>query len=224
MKKGVLIAAVALLPLAAGAQTGVPVRPPPANAGAGGIAVLGQGSVRFAVRTLRFMAYARGNVEESSVLAAMRAAGIDDPSLGPAGPQFGPNQPVVARGTVRDLTRPKLERLGQAAADYIRAHPGTALDNVNFSAPLDQCPPHEQEARARAIADARRKAEAIASLTGIVLGAVASVNEQGGCPADQDGFSPALQLDLTTFTAAVVVNEYVTFTVLPGSGGLRRPL
>ena len=55
-----------------------------------------------------------------------------------------------------------------------------------FSARLDDCAQPEQTARAAAFADARRKADAIAALAGVSIDGVATVNENGGCPATVD--------------------------------------
>ena len=34
------------------------------------------------------------------------------------------------RGTIRDVTNAKLDRIGLAGAEFVRAHPGVALDGV----------------------------------------------------------------------------------------------
>src|ERR1700736_1264458 len=107
MNKGVIVLVLALLPLAASAQAPIPsIRPPTAQSGPLGIYVTGQGAVRYPVKSLRFNAYTRGNVDEASVLAAMRAAGVDDPTVGPAQSVVGPNTPILVRGTLRDVSRP----------------------------------------------------------------------------------------------------------------------
>jgi hypothetical protein len=165
-----------------------------------------------------FFAQTRGNADEPAVLAAMRAAGIDDPVIGPAGSQINNSPQTMLRGTVRDVTRAKLDRIAHAGLAYVLAHPGTAVDNVNFFAVADGCAQHEQEARVAAIADARRKAQALAALADVALDGIATVNENGGCPATGDvpmqGYGPSgLPLDLGTLTATISITENVTFAI-----------
>lgn len=227
MLKRIAVLGIVLLPLVASAQ--VPV--PPRNFGgalsaATGITVQGHGAVRFPVKDVQFIAQAHGDADDAAVLAALRAAGVENPVIGPTGPQLYANASTTLRGTVRDATRAKLESLGRAAGAYMLAHPGTRLDNVSFSVPNDACAPHEQGARSAAIADARRKAQALAALTGVTVEGVAAVSEFGGCPGPAENFQgPQGQLDLGTLTSTVVVTENVTFTTAPASGSQpRRPL
>ena len=227
MLKRIAVLGIVLLPLAASAQ--VPVTPrniPGALSGAAGITVQGRGAVRFPVKDVQFIAQAHGDADEAAVLAALRAAGVENPAIGPAGPQLYANASTTLRGTVRDVSRAKLESLGRAAAAYMLAHPGTRLDGVNFSVPNEACAPHEQEARAAAVADARRKAQSLAALTGMTVEGVAAVSEFGGCPGPTENFQgPQGQLDLGTLTSTVVITENVTFVTAPASGSLpRRPL
>jgi hypothetical protein len=221
----------ALMPLAASAQApaglqrigpGVPGAP-----GAGGITVQARAVVRYPVKTLSFLANTRGNADEPAVIAAMRAAGIDDPVIGPMGSQMNNGTQAMARGVIHDVTRAKLDRIGLAAAAYMAAHPGTTVDNVSFYAVTDDCAAREQAARAAALADARRKAEAIAALAGVALDGVAAVNESGGCPAAGDSPLPPFAqggspFDLATLTASVSVVENVTFAIVPGAATARR--
>jgi hypothetical protein len=223
MKKRLAVLAMVLLPLAASAQA-----PPlaPRVPTAGGITVAGYGSVRVAVKTVQFTGQARGVADEANALAALRAAGIDDPSIGPAGPRISSGTPVLVRGTIRDVTAAKLQRIENAATAYMAAHPGATVDNVTFSPRLDDCAQSEQTARAAALADARRKADAIAALAGVAIDGVASVNETGGCPAAPDsgysfGGGPGA-FDLGTLTSTIIVYEYVTFAISPNAGPTRR--
>jgi uncharacterized protein YggE len=227
MTKRFAILALALLPLAASAQA-PPTRLPPASAGTtgtAGIAVAGTGTVRFTVKTVSFVAYVRGPADEAGALAAMRAAGIDDPVIGPVGSNVSFNGPGVTsvRGTVRDVTPAKLERIGQAAASYMRAHPGSAVDNVNFIPRLDDCNVHEEAARKAALAEARRKAQAIADLAGVTIEGVLSVAENGGCPGPSDGpFVNGGPFDISTLSTTISVYENVTFSIVQGGNNVRR--
>ena len=230
MLKRSAVFVLALLPLAAGAQPVPNARLAQAASGTQGITVQGRGLVRFAVKTIGFVAQTRGNADESSVLAAMRAAGIDDPAIGPVGAQLNAGSQPMLRGTIRDVSRAKLERIALAAADYMRTHPGSTVEGVSAFATAESCAPHEQEARAAAIADAHRKAQAIAALAGVSLEGIAAVNEVGGCPVTGDnpmqGYAPyGVPLDLTTLTASVSITETVLFaTSAPPPPARRRTL
>ena len=218
MKKRLAVLALVLLPLAASAQG-----PPMRSLSPGGITVQGYGSVRAAVKTVQLIAQVRGVVDETGALAALRAAGVEDPVIGPNGPRIGSGTQVLVRGTIRGVTRAKLDHIGEAAVAYMAAHPGTSLDNVAFTARLDDCAPFEQTARAAAFAEARRKADAIAALAGVSIDGVATVTENGGCPATTDsGYGGQGQLDIGALTTTIVVNEYVTFAISPGTPSTRR--
>jgi uncharacterized protein YggE len=219
MKTRLAVLAVVLLPLAASAQGPALPRLP----GAGGITVQGAGSVRIPVKTLQLIAQVRGVVDETGALAALRAAGVEDPVIGPNGSRIGSGTQVLVRGIIRGVTRAKLDHIGEAAVAYMAAHPGASLDNVSFAPRLDDCAPSEQTARVAAFADARRKADAIAALAGVSIDGVATVNENGGCPATTDsGYGGQGQLDIGALTTTIVVNEYITYAISPGTPSTRR--
>lgn len=227
MLKRCAVLVLALLPLAASAQTIPSVRSAPGAAGPQGISVQGRGSARFPVKTVTFVAFTRGNADEAAVLSAMRAAGIDDPTIGVPGSQINNGGQMMVRGTIRDVTRAKLDRIARAASAYVLAHPGATVDNVNFSAAAEDCAQYEQTARTAAFADARRRAEAIAALAGVTLEGVAAVSEIGGCPlpvesAVQPFAQGAVPFDLSTLTATISVNESITFAITPAPAPARR--
>ena len=219
MKTRLAILAMILLPLAASAQGA----PAPRGSGAVGISVQGVGSVRVPVKTVQLTAQVRGVVDETSALAALRAAGVDDPVLGTNGPRIGSGTQMLVRGTIHGVTRAKLDHIGEAAVAYMAAHPGTTVDNVMFSARLDDCAQPEQAARAAALADARRKADAIAAATGVSIDGVATVTENGGCPATgESGYGGQGQLDIGALMSTIVVYEYVSYAISPGTASSRR--
>jgi hypothetical protein len=209
MIKRVAILVFALLPVGASAQAlPVPVRTgPPA-----GITVVGHGT--------------RGDVDDAAVLAALRAAGVVDPSIGPAGASVSSNAGTVLRGTITAVTREKLDRIAHAAADFVHQHPGSSVDNVTFAPRLDDCSKPEQAARTAALADARRKAQAIAALSGLSIGGIDAISETGGCPALPDGppAGPGLPFDLATLTTMIAVYDTVTYAIAPPNGARRRTL
>ncbi len=225
MTKRLAVLALALLPVGASAQ-GVPrtIALPGVRAQPAGITVQGHGTSRIAVKTLQFFAMTRGNAEEGPVLAAMRAAGIVDPSVGPAGSSISSNQPAMLRGTIPGATHEKLDRIAKAAADYLHQHPGASIDNVNFVPRIDDCDAVEQTARTAAFADARRRAQAIASLAGLSIDGVEAVNETGGCPvvSDAQPFGQNVPFDLGTLSATISVFDTITFSTTPVVPGARR--
>jgi len=85
MKMRLAVLAIVLLPLTAGAQGG----PVPRVAGPGGITVQGYGFVRVAAKTVQLTAQVRGMIDEANALAALRAAGVEDPVIGPNGSRIG---------------------------------------------------------------------------------------------------------------------------------------
>ena len=222
MKKRLAVLALVLLPLAASAQA--PMAPPFRVPGtAGGISVIGHGAVTVAVKNVQFTAQVRGLPDEAGALAAMRAAGIDDALVGPSGPQISNGNQALLRGTIRGVTRAKLDRIGEAAGNYVRAHPGSSVDNVVFNALLDDCAASEQVARAAAMADARRKADAVAALAGVSIDGVAAVSENGGCPiVSQNRYGGQGEFDVGMLTSTIALYENVTFAITPGAASTRR--
>jgi hypothetical protein len=220
MKIRLAVLAMVLLPLTASAQAPIPFRVPDT---AGGITVTGFGFARIAVKTVKFSAQVRGFPDEAGALAAMRAAGIEEPLIGPSGPILPSGNQTLLRGTVRDVTRAKLDRLGEAAAAYVRAHPGSSVDSVYFQPLLDDCAAHEQAARTAALAEARRKADAIAALAKVSIDGVAAVTENGGCPLSIDrGNGSQIEFDIGSLTATISVYDNVTFAISPGAASTRR--
>jgi uncharacterized protein YggE len=234
MKKRLAALAVLLLlppPMSAGAQPGpfqsMPIAAPVRRADSGtaaGITVSGFGRATVPVTTVRFVAFVRGNADEAGAIAAMRAAGIDEPAVGSPGNQlfFGSNDNgrSMLRGTVRNVTQAKLIAIGRAAESYVRAHPGSAVENVQFFGRLDDCPAAEQNARTMAIADARRRAGAIASALAVAVGSPVDVTENGGCNNTGDGGE--VPIDVSTLTSTLSLNVRITYGIAPPADGARR--
>jgi uncharacterized protein YggE len=235
LRPALLAMPLLLLPLSAGAQTpqsypqALPqvVRRPDAGT-ATGITVNGSGRVTIPVTTVRFVAIVRGTPDEAGALAAMRAAGIDDAAIGPPGNQFffgGPpsdNARTQLRGTVRNVTQAKLIAIGRAAEAYVRAHPGSAVENVQFFGRLDDCAAAEQRARSAAVADARRRADAIASALQLAVDRPVDVSENGGCSNAGEGND--VPIDIGTLTSNVFISERITYGIAPADGARRRTL
>jgi Protein of unknown function (DUF541) len=226
MRKLVLGLALALVPSVADAQIGVP-RPvpqmdaPPSQGG--GISVTGSAQQRLAVRELRFIAYAHGPSDERGVLDAMRGAGIVDASVGSPLGGFGSGNTAVLRGTIREVSKAKLDAIAMAAAAYVRAHPGASIDNAQFFASSADCAKMEDSARIAALGEARRRADAIAAATKLNVGSVIRVAENGGCLPWSDG-PGGPQVDAASLTATLTVTEFVTYAIVQPDGSRRRPL
>jgi hypothetical protein len=218
-----LAAALVLAPVPGGAHPRVA---PPTVGIPPGITVTGRAVVRATVKTVQFTAMARGALDEATVLSALRTAGIEDPLIGPTGGQLflSNNGPTTLRGTIHDVSRAKLDGIERAAAAFIVAHPGVALDNVQFTARPDDCDAVEQGARTAALGDAHRKAQAIAGSAGVALGEPLAVAESGGCPlaGDQIGQQNGPgAFDLGALTVSIAVTETVTYAIDP-AGSTRR--
>lgn len=230
MKPHIIALTLAALPLAASAQTIVPpmqttvIGPPGSGAERiAGISVSGRAAAQTPVHDVTFLAYARGIVDAETALAALRAAGVENPTIGPPDGMLMTNAPTLVRGTVRNVSTAKLEALQKAALAFAAAHPGVAVDNVRFFARLDDCARVEEQARSAAFAEARRRAQSIASLAGAALGPVIAVSENGGC-SQQDPGSVGMPINIAALTTSLTMFENVTFAIVPANSGKRRPL
>lgn len=232
MKPHFAALALAVLPVAASAQVPVPVMPAmrmpiissPGGERVAGISVSGRATVQAPVHDVTLAAYARGVYDTSAALAAMRAAGVDDAGVGPANGMLNVNSPTLLRGTIRNATESKLEALQRAALQFAAAHPGVTIDNVRFAGRLADCEPFESQARSAAFGDARRRAQAIATLAGGTLGPILAVNENGTCQLPTNPNGPEMPLDLSTMTTPISVFENITFALIPNNAPKRRPL
>jgi hypothetical protein len=177
-----------------------------------GVTVTGSASQRFPVQTVQITAFGHGAVNEGDVIAAMRAAGLEGPSVSPAGLSFPNRGQFVLRGTINAVTPAKLDAIAVAAAAFVQAHPNVGIDNVQMQAPLEGCPALEDAIRVRAFAEARRRAEALARDAGVVLGDPKALIQGGGCPMNGAELG-GVPVDPTTFTAAMTVSVTVTFAL-----------
>jgi uncharacterized protein YggE len=135
-------------------------------------------------------ALAANTTAMKSVVAALREAGIADKDIQTDNfsvqPQYdyGDNQAPKLRGyevqntvsfTLRDLLTlgAILDKLVRAGANQIS---GISFDIADPAGALD-------EARKRAVADAKHKAQIYASAGGIVLGPIVSLSEEAGAPS-----------------------------------------
>jgi uncharacterized protein YggE len=219
MKRLLAAALAAIVPVAANAQAGPPPRP------VAGITVLGHGAATMPVRDLAFVAIVRGNVDDADVVAMLRGAGVEHPTAGIETAQFNANTPTVVRGVVHDVSAARLEQLAKTAGAFVRAHSGATIDSIRFVPQLSGCDAVEESARVVALAQARRRAAALAAASGAGLGAVVRVSEAGGCPSSDENRAPYLAspdwFAMATLTATVSLYETVTFAITPGQRGSR---
>lgn len=192
-----LLAAVVALPLVA---YGLPARaetaPPPAR-----ITVTGEGRVDAApdLATISLGvtteaksaagALAANSTAMAAVLERLRAAGIAERDLQTSGLSVNPvwtgydqsgRKPEIAgfqAANVLSVRVRALDSLG-AVLDAAVKDGANTLNGLSFGMAEPQ--PLLDEARKRAVADARRKAELMAAAAGVRLGAVESISEAGG--------------------------------------------
>jgi len=184
-----VVATAALLTTPARAQT-----PPPA------ISVTGEATVSVApdqaqidggvatdAKTAREASDAN-NVAMGKVLAALKGAGIEEKDYQTSRlslqPQFAANYKPSERTAivsfrasnrvtvkVRDVTKVA------SVIDVLVGAGANEIGGINFT--VTQASKHLDEARAKAIADARRKAEIYAKAAGVTLGEPISISEEG---------------------------------------------
>jgi uncharacterized protein DUF541 len=195
------------LPLAAVGQT------PPAAGSAAGIQATGRATaaapvtavaVRVTVPTIR-------GGDGSDLLARVKAAGVEDAVLADGDGSMGPAM-LLVHGRLTGATRAKIDAVSQAAGDFGKARNMPTVVSAHFYGLAADCPAIEQRAREAALADARRRAGAIAAASNVRLGETLAVVESGGCQRPGP-FGGAFLIDTSTMTMRVGVDETVTFAV-----------
>ena len=185
------IAATTLLAAPASAQTDLPAM----------ISVTGEATISVAPDSARIEAgitsdakTAReasetNNVAMSKLLQALKAAGIDARDIQTSRlslqPQYAPNRsgpsPVVGYRASNRVTV-RIHDVSKVAGviDTLVGAGANDIGNVNFE--VSQASKLLDDAREKAVADARRKAEIYARAAGVTLGAPLSISEGGGAP------------------------------------------
>lgn len=135
-------------------------------------------------------AMAANSAELTKVLANLRAAGIEERDIQTSGLSLNPNWDnqysseggapkiagFIASNTVTVTVR-ALDGLGQALDAAVKDGANT-LNGVTFG--VSEPDPALDEARKKAVADARRRAETLAEAAGARLGEVRAITEGGG--------------------------------------------
>jgi uncharacterized protein len=126
------------------------------------------------------------NAAMTKVFAALKGAGIDDKDIQTSRlslqPQYAPNRsgpsPIVGFRASNRVTI-RLRDVGKVAGviDTLVSAGANDIGNISFS--VSQPSKLLDEAREKAVADARRKAEIYARAAGVTLGAPLSISEEG---------------------------------------------
>jgi uncharacterized protein len=126
------------------------------------------------------------NVAMGKVLIALKGAGIDEKDIQTTRlslqPEYAPNRsgpsPIVGyRASNRVTIRLRDVNKVAAVIDTLVGAGANDIGNVSFS--VSQASPPLDDAREKAVADARRKAEIYAKAAGVTLGAPLNISEEG---------------------------------------------
>ena len=128
------------------------------------------------------------NAAMGKVIAALKSSGIDDKDVQTSqlslSPRYGPNRdtpsPIVGyRATNRVAIRLKDVTKVAGVIDTLVGAGANDIGNINFT--VSNASKLLDDARDKAVADARRKAEIYAKAAGVTLGSPLSISE-GGAP------------------------------------------
>jgi uncharacterized protein YggE len=204
--KRVLASLIIVVPLAASAQTSPQ-----------GITVTGNGSASAVVSSaiVRVSMNRFAGDDGSYMVSRLKAAGVADAVAEPT--MAGGPQLIVVHGHLTGLTKAKLDAVTRAASQFGSNVPPqfaalVALSGVHYYGLATDCPAIEQRAREAALADARRRAEAIAANGAVHLGERLTVVESGGCPR-AGPFGGTFAIDTDTLSMSVPVSETVTYAL-----------
>jgi uncharacterized protein YggE len=126
------------------------------------------------------------NAAMSKVLLALKGAGLDDKDYQTSRlslqPQYAPNRPgpsPIVGYRASNRVSIKLHDVAKVASviDTLVTAGANDVGNINFT--VSQASKLLDDAREKAIADARRKAEIYAKAAGVTLGAPISISEEG---------------------------------------------
>ena len=132
------------------------------------------------------------NAAMGKVLAALKGAGIEEKDYQTSRlslqPQFAPPKaaertPGIVSFRASNRVTVKVRDVTKVASviDVLVGAGANEIGGINFT--VTQASKHLDEARAKAIADARRKAEIYAKAAGVTLGEPISISEETGAPA-----------------------------------------
>jgi uncharacterized protein YggE len=183
-------------------------KPPPVQANARQVTVVGSGQVQGTPDTVTAdvgievvapdvtAAMSQTNERQQAVLAALTADGVDTKDISTTAvnlqPQYGDNQVVTGYRAGNNISV-KIRRLDNAAkalTDIVNAGGNAArINSVSFS--IDDDSQLVSDARARAFEDAKNRATQYAQLSGMSLGRIISISEAPGSEPPRPVPAPA---------------------------------
>jgi uncharacterized protein YggE len=157
------------------------------------------------------------NAAMAKVLAALKAAGIDAKDIQTSRlslqPQYAPNHnpPTVSGYRASNQVSVRLHDITKVAGtiDALVSAGATDIGGINFT--VSQASKLLDDARAQAIADARRKAEIYAKAAGVALGGPLAISEGGAAPVPM--FRAKLAAAPMTATPVAPGQETLSVTV-----------
>lgn len=183
-------------------------KPPPVQANARQVTVVGSGQVQGTPDTLTAdvgievvapdvtAAMSQTNERQQAVIAALTADGIDTKDISTAAvtlqPQYGDNQVVTGyrAGNSLNVKIRRLDNASKALTDIVNAGGNAArINSVSFS--IDDDSKLISDARARAFEDAKSRATQYAQLSGMSLGRIISISEAPGTEPPRPAPAPA---------------------------------
>jgi uncharacterized protein len=154
------------------------------------------------------------NAAMGKVLAALKTAGIDEKDYQTSRlslqTEYAPNRPgdvasgppAIAGYRATNHITVKLRDVGKVATviDTLIAAGANEVSGINFM--VSQASKLLDDAREKAVADARRKAEIYAKAAGVTLGAPLSISESGGAPVPMLRAKMAMPMAATSVPVA----------------------
>ncbi len=144
------------------------------------ITVQGRSVLRVPADGVRVEAFVNGisdAADEDTIVARLRAGGLESPQILTPSYFGNQNSPTIVRALLRRPTPQRIDALAKLAASILAERPGLKLQNGNLVPFLDDCNGAESKLRRAAIDDARRRALEIAQAASVTLGQITSVNE-----------------------------------------------
>jgi len=169
------------------------------------------------------------NTAMAKVMAALKTAGIEDKDVQTSRlslqPQYAPNRPGPSSITgyrASNRVTVKLHDIGKVAGviDALVGAGANDIGNVNFtvSKPSDLL----DQAREKAMADARRKAEIYARAAGVTLGAPLSITEEGApAPMFRAKMMPAAPMAMAAPPPPIAQGEETLSVTVAVSWGIK---
>ncbi|HZR87351.1 MAG TPA: SIMPL domain-containing protein [Bradyrhizobium sp.] len=170
------------------------------------------------------------NTAMTKVMAALKTAGIEDKDVQTSRislqPQYAPNRssgpsPIVGYRASNRVTV-KLHDVGKVASviDALVGAGANDIGNVNFT--VSKASDLLDQAREKALADARRKAEIYAKAAGVTLGAPLSIAEEGApMPMFRAKMMPAAPMAMAAPPPPIAQGEETLSVTVAVSWGIK---